>query len=364
MLSHPPVRIKTVAAVVLVVGAAALYAVPAAAQSTCDLTTTERIVAVGDVHGAYDQLVRILQIAGLIDDNERWAGGSAIFVQTGDVVDRGPDSRRALDLLRRLEGEAEAAGGHVYALLGNHEAMWMYGITRDASDEEYAAFRTDDSEKVRDRIYNSRVAELIGRSLAAGQPFDEDSYKEQFLEQTPLGAIELRDAFQPRGEYGKWLLTHDTMIRINGIVFMHAGTNPEVASLGCERINDRVRDEIRRGNPKNDALSIGETGPLWYRDLVTQPPGTFRPILDEILEKLEARAMIIGHSTMANGQIGIRFNFRVVVIDTGMLGARFYARGQPSALEISGDTMTAIYEDGRELIGDLPASAKATPATR
>ena len=42
-----------------------------------------RIVAIGDVHGAFDQLVGILQTAGLIDANRRWSGGTAILVQTG-----------------------------------------------------------------------------------------------------------------------------------------------------------------------------------------------------------------------------------------------------------------------------------------
>src|SRR5262245_10417007 len=66
---------------------------PAAAQSSewpCDVRSSERIVAVGDVHGAYERFVAILRTAGLIDQRERWVGGKAIFIQTGDVLDRGP----------------------------------------------------------------------------------------------------------------------------------------------------------------------------------------------------------------------------------------------------------------------------------
>ena len=86
----------------------------AAAQSPgtapCDIRTSERIVAVGDVHGAYDRFVDILRAAGLVDGRARWSGGRAILVQTGDVLDRGGDSRRVLDLLRRLERDAAARG--------------------------------------------------------------------------------------------------------------------------------------------------------------------------------------------------------------------------------------------------------------
>ena len=60
-----------------------------AAADPCNLETSERIVAVADVHGGYDRFVGILRTAGLIDSRERWAGGRAVFVQTGDVLDRG-----------------------------------------------------------------------------------------------------------------------------------------------------------------------------------------------------------------------------------------------------------------------------------
>src|SRR5260370_33450046 len=59
----------------------------------------ERIVAVGDVHGDYDQLVAVLKSAGLIDEQGNWSGGSTHLVQNGDVLDPGRHSRKALDRL-------------------------------------------------------------------------------------------------------------------------------------------------------------------------------------------------------------------------------------------------------------------------
>src|SRR5262245_3667344 len=85
------------------------------AATPCEFTGVSRIVAVGDVHGAADRFIGILQAAGLIDDKQHWSGGRAHLVQLGDVLDRGPDSRRALDLLRRLEDEAAKDGGAVHA---------------------------------------------------------------------------------------------------------------------------------------------------------------------------------------------------------------------------------------------------------
>ena len=112
-----------------------------APELPCDITTSERVVAIGDVHGAYDKFVALLRAAGLINDRQRWVGGRARLVQTGDLLDRGADSRKVVDLLIRLEREAAAAGGRVHALVGNHEFMRLVGDWRYVSPGEYKAFQ-------------------------------------------------------------------------------------------------------------------------------------------------------------------------------------------------------------------------------
>src|SRR5262245_8388127 len=108
-----------------------------AQKSSCEFEGVERIVAVGDVHGAFDNLVKILQAAGVIDQRQRWSGGKTHLLQLGDVVDRGPDSRKVLDLYRRLERDASSAGGRFHFLMGNHEAMRITGDARYISPGEY-----------------------------------------------------------------------------------------------------------------------------------------------------------------------------------------------------------------------------------
>src|SRR5690606_9716296 len=68
-------------------------------------TDVDRVVAVSDVHGAYGSMLRTLQNAGVLD-GEAWDGGATHLVITGDILDRGPDSRKVMDLLMRLEKEA------------------------------------------------------------------------------------------------------------------------------------------------------------------------------------------------------------------------------------------------------------------
>ena len=128
--------------------------------SVCDIQTTERVVAVGDIHGAFDNLVAILRAAQIIDNRNRWSGRRAILVQTGDILDRGPDSRKAIDLLRRLERDAQRAGGRVVSLLGNHELMRVISDWRYVSAGEIDAFRNGDSAQFREQVL-ARLDRLI-----------------------------------------------------------------------------------------------------------------------------------------------------------------------------------------------------------
>ncbi|HEX7612833.1 MAG TPA: metallophosphoesterase [Candidatus Limnocylindrales bacterium] len=310
------------------------------------------MVAVADVHGAYDQFVAILRAAEIIDADGHWAGGRTHFVQTGDVVDRGPDSRKALDLLMRLEQEAPKVGGRVYALLGNHESAVMLGDVRYTSPAEYEAFRTPDSEAVRERYYERSLTDRQNEVKASGQPFNEAAFRAEFLKKTPLGFVERQVAFGPTGEYGKWLRQHDAVVRINQVVFVHGGISPATAQLGCMAINEGVRAELTTGFEKTlasplSSLVSGPDGPLWYRGLAELDENAFAPQIDSVLAQLKARAMVGGHTVVAGGHVNVRFRGKVFQIDTGMLSS-VYAGGRASALEIKDDTFTAIYVDGRE----------------
>jgi hypothetical protein len=331
-------------------------------RPSCEVETPERIVAVGDVHGAYDRFVAILRAAGLIDEGEHWSGGRAVFVQIGDVLDRGPDSRRALDLLRRMEGEASRAGGRVHALLGNHEVMRMLGDLRYVSGGEYAAFRSVESEQARERYYLAVMTDAAGRAKGAGHEFDEPAFRAAFLNRTPLGWVEMQVAFGPTGEYGRWLRERDTMVRIDGIVFVHAGISPAFAALGCAQINATVRSELDalpaplEAKQAADLMASREDGPLWYRGLAMESESTFTSQVEMILLKLNARAIVSGHTASPDGRLKTRFGGRVIQIDTGMLDGTFYPAGRPSALEIRNRQFTAIYEDTRERLGQIPVS--------
>jgi hypothetical protein len=80
---------------------------------------------IGDVHGQYDKLIRILRDADLISGDLRWTGADSALWLIGDLVDRGPDGIKVIDLAMRLQREAAAAGGSANTLIGNHDILLL-----------------------------------------------------------------------------------------------------------------------------------------------------------------------------------------------------------------------------------------------
>jgi hypothetical protein len=86
-----------------------------------------RLVVVGDVHGEYEKLRSILLHAKVMDLSDTWIAAGAVFVQTGDVIDRGQKSIESVQLIRSLQKQAQEVGGRVVRLFGNHELMLLQG---------------------------------------------------------------------------------------------------------------------------------------------------------------------------------------------------------------------------------------------
>jgi Calcineurin-like phosphoesterase len=204
------------------------------------------IMAVGDVHGDFDDLVLILQRSGLLDAQLHWTGNDATLVQTGDLLDRGPKPREVMDFLMSLQKEAAKKGGHVVVLLGNHEVMNIMGDLRYVTAGNYASFAEKDSEKRRHSAYQ-QYAEWRKNHAALLQTVPQmfsASTEEEWQAQHPAGFIEQREAFSPEGKYGKWLRERPAVADINNMIFLHGGLDPSVSSLKLDEINKRIREEI------------------------------------------------------------------------------------------------------------------------
>ena len=355
------------------------------------------IVAIGDVHGDFDDFVGILQRTGLIDKQNHWNGGNATFVQLGDLLDRGPKPRDVMDLMMALEKEAAQSGGRVVSLLGNHEAMNIMGDLRYVTPVNYASFADGNSENRQKAAFaeymkwKDKHASLLAE---LAQPME--MTEAEWMARHPAGFIEQREAFGPKGKYGEWLRGHAAVAEIDGNIFLHGGIHPDLAKTKIDAMNNRIRDELKAFDaskqylqnenlilpyfnlqelnnvlraemivelkshvPANnerqikiqefskheDWLTVRVDGPLWFRGYDQWSEQEGAPQVSKVLEAYKATHVVVGHTVQKGGRMRPRFDNKVFLIDTGMLSS-YYPGGRPSALEICGDgRFTAVYPD-------------------
>src|SRR6267142_6620237 len=368
----------------------------------------ESVVAIADVHGDFDDFVAILRRTGLIDKQNHWTAGKTTFVQTGDLLDRGPRPRDVMDLLMSLEKEASQAGGRVVSLLGNHEIMNIMGDLRYVVPVNYASFADGKSEERQKAAYDEYVKwKGSHAALLAELPQPMEVTEAEWMARHPRGFIEQREAFGPKGEYGAWLRGHNAVAEIDGIIFLHGGIHPDLASTKLDAMNKRIHDEMKEFDASKqylqneklilpffniqevnnvlqaeviaelksrvpatnerqakiqeflkhqDWLSVRVDGPLWFRGYDQWSEEEGAPQVSKVLQGYKATHLVVGHTVQKSGRIRPRFGNKVFLIDTGMRSS-YYPGGRPSALEICGDgKFIAVYLDQQVALLDSAGS--------
>ena len=248
-----------------------------------DRTTSDQIVALGDVHGAYDRLLHLLQVGGLARADAKakggyaWTGGKKTLVSVGDLIDKGPQSLGVLDLMMNLQSGARAAGGDVIVTLGNHEAEFL---ARPGKKKKAEEFERELSER----------------------------------------GIDLQDVAAGRNDYGRFLRGLPVAARVNSWFFAHGGST---SGMSLTEIGDRFRAVVDSGRWKSPFL-IGESSLLearkWWKDDVEKRD----------LAALPATHIVFGHDPGAfreKGTIQARDKGRLFLIDVGMTPEFDYSKG-------------------------------------
>ncbi len=363
--------------------ALALASSLAAAQppATAAWRDVERVVAFADVHGAYAELTPLLRETGIVDQDLHWSAGRTHVVSLGDLLDRGADSRKVMDLLMRLQQEAAAAGGQVHVVLGNHEAMNVLGDLRYVAPGEYAAFAADETPEIRER---ARQEWLRAQGPGAAAQFDE---------RFPAGYFAHRAALGPTGAYGRWLLAQPVMISINDTLFMHAGPSSQLKGMSVDEVNLRYRtalveylaalEALERAQllqpgdsyserpglarqrlaaaaapgavPQTADLSaaverlvaadanplLDMDGPNWYRGAALCNEAAEADVLYPLLQQFGVARVVLGHTPTRDRRAAARFDGRVIKLDAGMNRAAY--QGRAAALILEKNARTVRY---------------------
>jgi hypothetical protein len=256
---------------------------------------TDRVVAIGDLHGDLAATRRALRLAGAIDGKDRWIGQRLVVVQTGDQLDRGDDEPDILALLDRLRQDARAQGGDVIALNGNHELMNVAGDFRYVTPDGFA-----DYPKHAERSWLGACGEREPRPRAGPQ----------------AGRAE---AYAPGGRVARGLAGRPLIAIAGDSLFVHGGVLPDHVNYGLDRINREASAWMLGKRAALPAvLAPAEGAPVWTRTYSAGTPSDqVCGLLAEVLQRTGTRRMVVGHTVQPSG-ITSACGDRVWRIDVGL----------------------------------------------
>ncbi len=290
------------------------------------LETTEVVHALGDTHGDYDRLVKLLVtgklIAGAPDkpDQVTWNGGRSILVVTGDMIDKWDQSLNVIALMRALTGSAASQGGRVIISIGNHEAEFLADPHGD------------------------KTKEFQKELNAAG-----------------IKRNDVADGTDSQG-IGTFLLCLPFATRVNDWFFSHAGSTKG-------RTFSQLTTDLEEGFDQDGYAAkvlLGTKGllearmkPPWWQKESDTPIESMARLLS-YADALGVHHIVFGHqpgtytfnddTTRKKGTMFEKFGGLVFLIDVGMSRGVDYSKGALLRTERDGDreTATAVFADGSE----------------
>ena len=332
----------------------------------CVWKNIDKIVVVGDLHGAYDNFVKILKQTGLVDDSLQWTGGKTHLVQMGDILDRGDRARDILDLLISLEESAKSAGGFVHVLIGNHEEMNLADTAFDIDEyitvQQFISFVSEKYIKRKTRKFSRLESSKPGGRLPPELEFTQ--YLRQVIEEGKNNRTHVgrRSYYRNLNRiYGPWILNHNVAVKINDIIFVHGGITEPYSEMRLEDINKTYRlelDAIRTAvmTERMPRIPVYEmkfynnpSGPLWCRDFVKNSPENYKDDVERILNNLNTNHMVVGHSPISVfGEKGMKlYDGKIWAVDTGISDYYLRRGGFVGALIIEKGEFT-IWSDQTE----------------
>jgi hypothetical protein len=148
----------------------------------------------------------------------------------------------------------------------------------------------------------------------------------------PLPVPRYHAAFSPMGTYGRWILSHNAIVRVNDTLFMHGGLSPRYLNRDIAELNRFVVAELRGERDAKTGVGADPEGPLWFRGLAESlQPQVLEAFLQSMLTVQKARRIVMGHTIQERG-ITLRAGDRLALIDVGM--SKMTLNGAPSCLVI------------------------------
>ncbi|SBT41803.1 shewanella-like protein phosphatase 1, putative [Plasmodium ovale wallikeri] len=251
-----------------------------------------KIIAIGDIHGDMESLKLILRHANLVNEKDEWIGENVLLVQVGDVLDRGIYGPLIYDYLFQLQKDAIHKKSKIILILGNHEQLNLCGYFDYVNRKEVEIFFQNN--------YHYRLYSFV----------------------------------HEKGEYYKKLIRLPPIVKVNNIIFTHAGLSYTMSKFNINTICLKTRLQIENGckllNYDKSHNYVSREGVLWH-DVISRKVQTNQKEgcsdLRKILKKFNTKRLVVGHTRQLSHTIKSFCNNRYFLIDTGM--SLFMNSGQP-----------------------------------
>ncbi len=271
----------------------------------------EKLFVISDPHGNLQYFTSILKAGQVIDSTYRWTFGDNHLVVIGDIFDRGDDVLPLFWLVYKLEQEAEAAGGKVTFLLGNHEEMVLRNNVRYVNEK-----------------YRETAEKL----------------------QVPHSAL-----WDANSVLGRWLQSRNTMQIIGDNLFVHAGLSPDFLAmqLTIPAVNDTIGKYLLKSKEEREqspvaAFLFGTGGPLWFRGMVRSDL-KYNPVakeeFDRALQQYGVNRIYVGHTIFKD--IQSFFNGRLIGVNVD--NKENFKDERARGLLIEGGEGYMVYDSGRRI---------------
>lgn len=176
-------------------------------MATARVPAGQRVYAIGDIHGRLDLFEQLL--ARIEEDDSRRGPAETTLILLGDLIDRGPDSRRVVDRVIEL-----VKTGKVRVLAGNHEEMLLVSMQSE--------------EALRHFLRHGGKETLFSYGLKP----------EEYSQSTLEDLIERMGDLVPAAHLAFFHTMEDRIV-IGDYLFVHAGIRPGVP------VEEQTRSDLR-----------------------------------------------------------------------------------------------------------------------
>lgn len=270
-----------------------------------------RIVVIGDIHGNVDAFREVVAGTGLVRsaDALEWCARDTVYIQMGDVCDRGVESRSIYRAIMEWQDSAPRLGSEVIFLLGNHEIMEMFGYDRDAGIGEVRGYADNPNSN---------------------------------------GHLEHQKAFTAGGWLFRWLSQQRGAAQVGRMVFGHGDLPISFQKRYVDEIHEEVINDIRTFAGKRPSgfhslprsLFSEEESIVWCRQ--SRDSESYAMALETFLAYNGASVYVCGHTPSLNGELVEKCRGKYLCMDSAM-GFEAHGYGRRSAMVVEDGIAWAWY---------------------